>query len=91
MKYIIHKGNAGMEEIEIFCETSSIDHCARAEKLGIMENVISAGFLKFEEDGSVHCGGFSNSLTDKLGRDIVSRGDKDEKVFKLHNKISQRW
>jgi hypothetical protein len=91
MKYIIHKGDSHIEEIEIFCETSPINHCARAEKLGILDNVISAGFLKFEEDGSVHCGGYSNSLTDKLGRDISSRGDKDEKVFKIHNKISVRW
>ncbi|MDH5645826.1 MAG: hypothetical protein OEZ01_07450 [Candidatus Heimdallarchaeota archaeon] len=91
MKYIVHKGNRCLEEIDIFCETSSISHSVRAEKLGILDNVISAGFLKFEEDGSVHCGGFSNSLSDKLGRAVTSRGAADEQVFKIHNTISKRW
>jgi hypothetical protein len=90
MKYIIHIGACGLEEIEIFCEVSNDQHDTRAEKLGILDKVVSAGFLKFDDSGAVRCGGFSRTLSDKLGRDICSRGELDEKIFNRHNKTSMK-
>lgn len=91
MKYIVYGEENRILQMEIFCEISSDDHALRAEKLGILDEVVAAGFLKFDADGQVHCGGFSNSLSDKLGRNIESRGAEDEKLFRLHNKTSSRW
>jgi len=90
MKYIVHIGACGLEEIEIFCEVSKDQHDTRAEKLGILDNVVSAGFLRFDDNGAVRCGGHSKTLSDRLGRDICSRGLLDEKIFNRHNKVSMK-
>jgi len=89
MKYIVHKKEDSIAEIEIFCETSIIDHALKAEKLGILDDIVSAGFLNIDSNGNIHCGGSSDSLTRKLGRDISSRGDADEALFRLHNRLSK--
>ncbi|MCK5600605.1 hypothetical protein KAR91_01980 [Candidatus Pacearchaeota archaeon] len=91
MKYIVFdhkKENPRLKEMVIFCEISEADHELQAEKLGILDRTIAAGFLKFDEQGNIHCGGFSKSLSDRLGRDICSRGEEDEKLFRFHNKMS---
>jgi hypothetical protein len=85
MKYIVYKGKKFPEDILIFSETTEDNHAEIAEKLGILDDVISAGFLKVDNDG-VHCGESSVSLTEKLGRNIMSRGEKDEKLYMIHNK-----
>lgn len=91
MKYIVHKDQKGMELIETFCEMSQDNHADRSEKLKILDSdIVSAGFLGIE-DGELVCWGFSKSLTDKLGRDIACRGDKDVKVFMLHNRMALLW
>ena len=88
MKYIVHKGETRLEKMEIFCEEDN--HAVKAEKLGILDGVVSAGLMSFDSEGEVHCGGDSVSLTNKLGRDIVSRGELDEKVFKFHNRMANK-
>ncbi|MCK5610628.1 hypothetical protein KAR91_52635 [Candidatus Pacearchaeota archaeon] len=90
MKYIVHGEENRIAEMEIFCEISKGNHAARAEMLGVLDNVISAGFLSFDSEGNIHCGGFSESLSKKLGRDISSRGEADEKVFKFHNRMATK-
>lgn len=91
MKYIVFehkKGEPALKEIEIFCEVSKDNHESKAEKLGVLDRIVAAGFLKFDEQGDIHCGGFSRSLSERLGRDICSRGEEDEKLFRFHNKLS---
>lgn len=88
MKYLVHVGETRLEKIEIFCEEDN--HAVKAEQLGILDAVIAAGFISFDEDGGVYCGGHSESLTRALDRSIISRGAMDEKVFKFHNRISSR-
>jgi hypothetical protein len=88
VKYIISEGQPRLEKIEIFCDEDN--HAVKAEQLGILDSVISAGFISFDADGVVHCGGYSDSLTRKLGRDIASRGEADEKVFKFRNKMANK-
>lgn len=88
MKYIVHKNQHGMELIETFCEQSPDNHADRSERLNILDvDIVSAGFLGIE-DGELVCWGFSKSLTDKLGRDIGCRGEKDVKVFMFHNRTA---
>ena len=88
MKYIIHKGGTRLEKIEIFCEEDN--HIERAMQLGILDGVVSAGFIRFDGEGEVHCGGVSTSLSEGLGRAIESRGEADEKVFKFHNRMANK-
>ena len=88
MKYIVHKGETRLEKMEIFCEEDN--HAVKAEQLDILDRVISAGFINFDTEGEVHCEGLSTSLTEKLGRDIESRGEDDEKVFKFHNRMANK-
>lgn len=88
MKYITSLGDTGLEKMDIFCDEDN--HAVKAEQTGILDSVISAGFISFDTDGVVHCGGYSESLTRKLKRDIVSRGEADEKVFKFRNKMANK-
>jgi hypothetical protein len=88
MKYIVSRGEAGLEKMDIFCDEDN--HAVKAEQTGILEGVISAGFISFDTDGVVHCGGYSESLTRKLKRDIASRGEADERVFKFRNKMANK-
>ena len=89
MKYIVHNDEkTRLQKIEIFCE--EYNHNERALQLGILNDVVSAGFMRFDTEGEVHCGGLSTSLTEQLGRDIESRGEADEKVFKFHNRMANK-
>ena len=88
MKYFTYKCKPGINGIHIFCEIEDDQHVDIAEKLGVLDEIISAGFMTFDEQGNVHCGGFSNSLSDKLGRNIASLGEKDERLFRFHNKMA---
>lgn len=88
MKYIVYKNEPGMELMQIFCEMVEDDHAERAARLNIPDdNIVSAGFFGFDK-GEIVCWGHSNSLTEKLGRKIVSRGEKDVKVFMFHNRTA---
>ena len=87
MKYIVYEGQAG-EEMDVFFETSKDTHETRAEKLGVLDSIVAGGFFKIGKNGNVHCGGFSNSLSKRLDRDISSRGEVDEKLFEIHNRVS---
>ena len=88
MKYIVSMGEAGLEKMDIFCDEDN--HAVKAEQTEILDSVISAGFISFDTEGVVHCGGYSESLTRKLERDIVSRGESDERVFKFRNKMANK-
>ena len=88
MKYITSLGHTGLEKMDIFCDEDN--HAVKAEQTGILDSVISAGFISFDNDGVVHCGGYYERLTRKLKRDIVSRGEADEKVFKFRNKMANK-
>ena len=90
MKYITFRGATGLEEILIFCEVSGDCHAKVAEKLGVLDKIISAGFLTFTTDGDIHCGGESESLKQALRRDVISRGEVDEKLFIQHNYTSAK-
>ena len=81
MKYIIFKGDLLPEEIMIFLE--SANHKQIAISLGVVNEIISAGFIKIDEDGKACCYSYSDSLK------VESRGEKDAKVFDRHNTITR--
>ena len=80
MKYILFKGVFLPEEGHTFFEISN--HREVAIKLGVKHKIISAGFMKFREDGQAVCYGHSESLN------VESRPELDAKVFNRQNKLS---
>lgn len=87
MKYFVYKGQYG-EEIDIFSECSEMNHAQRAERLNVLDYIVSAGFIQIDfKTGAVKCDGFATSLEQRLGREIVSRGKTDEDLFLRLNSI----
>ena len=80
MKYILFEGENLPEEMFVFFETAN--HKETALKLGVLNKIISAGFIKIKDDGQAVCYGHSESLK------VESRGDQDAKLFNRHNKLA---
>ena len=81
MKYILFKSKHLPEEMHVFFETSN--HKQVAISLGVINEIISAGFIKIKEDGQAICYGYSESLK------IESRPERDAKVFDRQNRLTR--
>jgi hypothetical protein len=86
MKYITYVNSEGADDIRLFSIMEQ--HKDISVEMGMVSDVpivlLGAGFVTFNDDGSIECYGHSDSMK------LDSRGEQDTKILNINMRISRK-